>query len=733
MTVSRRPASLVTRWVWGLAFGLIALYVAVRMGLFALSADVVTPTGTARLPNTFASVDHPFHVARAEILWRELASGSVLRWIGQHQGGYPVEFYPLGEAWLEVVARGLSLGALPAESAHTLAIIVLFLAPGAAFAALAREDGWSPAVGFTAFVLHISLPGGWYHGGYTELVQWGLVTNVAGALASLCLLPAIVRFLRTGAGWSGAAAAALAAFAIYCNPRSLLALIAIGLGTWLARPLRNNGIALHRRIADDANSSPRDDANRAIQTLSMQRFATEAKQVSEAAGLGAISTRLAQLAVLTALLAAPELMALARFRDLYTFVQYSGYSGLLEYAETSANAVTWPVLALGLLGLIVGLQAQRRQATASATATLVLYLVLTATLVVVPSAAGMAPQLEPTRLMPFQRFLTLYLAAVGFWIILSWILSRVFPSQLRLGPVLAVGAATVMLLVQTRPLAGPSLDPASPLVPPVSLYPVSMSASPEQADFEEAIRAADETAPPGTALLVLGSALSWHQQLWAPLWTARPLYYDNWLWYWHPDHLGTPGYDFRAGHHYPDPEHTIEPGYLGRHAIGAVAVTGPTRDTAAASPLLGLVREGVYDVYLVIDPVTEVTFGEQNAASVDLGNQRIEASSARPGSPVTVRVNWYPRWDTTSEASRVDVKRLSDAYIGLATAEPLSRAALVYSVQPLDWAARVLSLAGLVGLAGLLVRRGRLVPWIRAGILQRRARQTDSLVTSVAE
>ena len=114
MTVIRRPASLVTRWVWGLAFGLIALYVAVRMGLFALSADVVTPTGTARLPNTFASVDHPFHVARAEILWRELASGSVLRWIGQHQGGYPVEFYPLGEAWLEVVARGLSLGALPA-------------------------------------------------------------------------------------------------------------------------------------------------------------------------------------------------------------------------------------------------------------------------------------------------------------------------------------------------------------------------------------------------------------------------------------------------------------------------------------------------------------------------------------------------------------------------------------------------------------------------------------------
>ena len=233
------------RWVWVVAYGLVALYVAIRMGVFALSAPVAISEETVRLPNTYASVDHPFHVARADILWRELASGNVLRWIGQHQGGYPVEFYPIGEAWLEVAIRALSLGTLPAEGSHTLAIIGLFLAPGAAFAALAREDGWSPAVGLTAFALHISLPGGWYDGGYTELVQWGLVTNVAGAVATLCMLPAMVRFLCTGAGWAGAAAAALAALAIYCNPRSLLGLAAIGLGAWLAGIIRKNGISLH--------------------------------------------------------------------------------------------------------------------------------------------------------------------------------------------------------------------------------------------------------------------------------------------------------------------------------------------------------------------------------------------------------------------------------------------------------------------------------------------------------
>jgi len=232
-----------------------------------------------------------------------------------------------------------------------------------------------------------------------------------------------------------------------------------------------------------------------------------------------------------------------------------------------------------------------------------------------------------------------------------------------------------------------------------------MSARPEQADLEDAIRAADKAALPGTALLVLGSALSWHQQLWAPLWTTRPLFYDNWLWYWHPDHVGTPGYAFQAGHHYPDPERTLEREYLARHGIGAVAVTGPTREAAARSPLLRPVREGVYDVYSIVDPVTAVTFGEQNAAILELGNRRIEAISAKPGAPVGVRVNWYPRWDAMVDAGRVEVDRLSDGYIGLAPAAPASRAELVYAVQPLDWTARVLALIGLAGLAGLIVRR----------------------------
>ena len=688
MIAGRYSAISRTRWIWGAAFGLVAAYVAVRMGVFALSAETVTPAGPVALPNTFASVDHPFHIARAETVWRELRSGHVVRWMGQHQGGYPVEFYPLGEAWLEVVVRALSLGALTAEGSHTLAIVGLFVAPGLAFAALAREDGWSPVVGLGAFALHVSLPGGWYDGGYTELVQWGLATNVAGAVAALCMLPAINRFLRTGAGWSGAAAAALAALAIYCNPRSLLALAALGLGAWLAGIFRNRGI------------SPRRGAS--------------------VAEMRALTLRLAQAAVLAVLLAAPELMALARFRDLYTFVRYSGYSGLTEYAVTSANGLTWPMLILGVAGVVLGLLFRWRLATVSAAAALVVYVAMTATLVIVPAAASLAPQLEPTRLMPLQRYLTIYLAAATFWFVLSRIVSWAAPRKQWFAPAITTVVAALFLFTQTRPLSGPPRDPASPVVPPVSLYSVAMSARPEQADLEQAIRAADE-ATPGTGLLVLGSALSWHQQLWAPLWTERPLFYDNWLWYWHPDHAGTPGYDFLAGHHYPDPERTLARDYLARHGIGGVVVTGATRQAAAVAPLLRPLRNGVYDAYSVIDPVTTVTFGDRNATLLAFDNRRVAAVSTGSGTPVIARFNWYPRWEAAVANERIAADRLDDGYIAVVPAAPVAQAELVYAVQPLDWVARVLSLLGVARLCWLLIQKDGQVRGIRAGMLNRRA------------
>jgi hypothetical protein len=232
-----------------------------------------------------------------------------------------------------------------------------------------------------------------------------------------------------------------------------------------------------------------------------------------------------------------------------------------------------------------------------------------------------------------------------------------------------------------------------------------MSGQPVQADFAAAIKDADAAAEPGTALLVVGSALSWHQPLWAPLWTARPLLYDNWLWFWHPFHFGTPGYVFQNGNAYPDPDQTLQATYLEHHGIGAVVVTGPVRATAARSPGLRRVHSGDYDVYVVTRPFTTVSSSDRAPMSVDFTNETIAANATAPADAFTVRVNWFPRWTASVDGRPALVERTADGYINVRSNEPGRSLQLVYAIQPPDWVARVLALVGLVvALAATTVR-----------------------------
>src|SRR4051794_33842811 len=75
-SVSRRAARTCVA-----AMLVLAGFAAWRMGLFA-------PMRVEGVANTFASFDHPFHIARAETLVRSLRQGHALRWIASHQGGY---------------------------------------------------------------------------------------------------------------------------------------------------------------------------------------------------------------------------------------------------------------------------------------------------------------------------------------------------------------------------------------------------------------------------------------------------------------------------------------------------------------------------------------------------------------------------------------------------------------------------------------------------------------------
>jgi hypothetical protein len=642
---------------WIVLFATFGCYAAVRMQAFTLSAPVSLPTGVAWLPNTFATVDHPFHVARAATLWHELQQGHILRWIGQHQGGYPVEFYPLGEAWLEVTVRAASFGQLGPEGAHTLAVVILFLLPGAGFLALSRFDGLSPVVAVLALALQLALPGGWYHGGYTELVQWGLVTNVAGATAAFLLLPALLWFCQSGRWLGLVASTLLGAAAVYSNPRSLIGVAAVALGALISLGLAGSG-----------------------------------------KGRTMVLRRLVLVTVSAGLLAAPQLVSLLRFSELYTFVHYSGYVNLKSYLRTSLEAVTPWVMVLALAGglgaylaPVTASRAPGTRATRGAFIALVIYGLLTIALSFVPALETAAAQLETTRLMPLQRLLTLYLAAAGAW----WLVSLATRQHRNVGEAAITVASLILVVALTQPPASP-VDPASPGVPAVGLYPVTMSAQAVQANLRQAIERADAAAEEGTALLVLGSGLSWHQPLWAPLWTARPLYYDNWLWYWHPFQAGTPGYRPEQGNHYPDPEQTITPGYLAAHGIGAVVVTGQAAATAARSPLLEPLGGDAYQAYVVRDPQTTITFDGSNATHSGFANQLMAAQSSSPSTSAAVSANWFPRWQATGDGGSMRIDRERDGSMRLTSTSPTSSVTLSYAVQRLDWIARALAGTGLL-------------------------------------
>jgi hypothetical protein len=662
--------------VWLLAAGALVGWVAIRLGVFSPYQLVATEDGARWLPNALAGVDHPFHIARAETLRRALFDGGLLRWIAHHQGGYPVEFYPLGVAWLEVALWAITFGAFSIAHIHTVVVAIIFVMPGIAFAVMAGQDGWSPRVAVIALTLHVVVPGDWWHGGYTELVQWGLVTNVAGAVAALFVLAYLTRYVETGDLRSAALAALAAAGAVYTNPRSLIALVAIGLAVGIAA------------VVQPRACGP---------------------------SLTTMSARTGLVAVLSGCLAAPELLSLIRFSGLYEFVRYERYQDLGEYLRSAASAVSPPVLILALAGTALALVHLSHPAARAAAITLLIY-VLT-TVVLIGDLGVELSQLEPTRLMPFQRLLTVYLAATaveaGIGRISRLLGARAVPARnlaivaLVLGLVLArSGGSDVMPIpAQTDPLA-----PA--------LFAVQRAAGPEQADFEEAIRLADAETAPGTALLVIGSSLSWHQRLWAPLWTDRPMMYDNWLWYWHDAHAGTPGYVAQQGHHYPDPASTLDLSYLSEHGIGAVVVTGPVAEQAAVNSGLDQRSIGTYNVFLVREPTTVVTFGDVNAGSLAMSANDVIAAGISDGDTATIRQNWYPRWQAIVNGEPAAVSRSDDGYMSVLVSPGPVTLELRYGADAVDWLGRSLAVAGLVA-------TGMVATWRRRQAISLQPRRAD--------
>jgi hypothetical protein len=664
----------VGRAVWGVAFLVLVAWTVWRLDLFPLSAAVPLD-GAGRMPRAFYTVDHPFHTARAERLRSAWASFDTVRWIGSHQGGYPAEFYPFGT---QAIAAALSIataGHLAIESAWATAIALIFLLPAVAYLMIGTVDRLTPAVAAVALAGQVAIASDWTHGGFTELVEWGLATNVAGFTWALVALPLLAGAVdRRSPRLLGLAALAAAACGV-TNPRALLAVAVIGLAVLVDGVLRR-------------------DARWPIGIV-------------------------VAVAALSAGLALPVLLPLMRYRDLYFFLSYQEYASLGAYRSATVDAVTWPVALLAALGAALALWRGGRAARVSALA-LALYMLMTALLVTSAGLRDLIPQLELPRLMPFQRLLVLWLAAYG----LVEGIRSVARVPARIGLVrdvlIAVPAAVALLVVFTTSVGPfPAAEQGLRDVPRTEGQDAV-----ELRQFDGAVTLADDRAPAGTAILVIGSRLSWHEQLWAPMVAPeRRFYYDDWLWYWHRLHAGP--YDYRQGHFYPNPSEALTREYLDEHGVGAVVITdvadratgADARRAAAASRELERVDTvGAWDVYAVRDPAGLATLDGKSPASLRVSEDgetiRLRFEGAEPGT-VKVRQNWFPRWQATVNGERVPIERGDDGYMEIATDGGDVEVVLRYGVTVADTAARVVAAISAVAIVALIVAARPIRRWAR--------------------
>jgi hypothetical protein len=667
-----------SRWGNAVAWvGLLAVltaYAIWRLELFPLSA--AEPANGFDLPRAYFTVDHPFHTARAELVRSAWASLDTVRWVASHQGGYPAEFFPFG---LPAVAAALSIvtaGLLSIEAAWAITIAAVLLLPGLGYALIARHDRLTPAVAVIALAAQVAIASDWTHGGFTELVEWGLATNVAGATYALIALPLLVAAVeRRSPRYSALAAVAIALCAV-SNPRSLIAVAILSLAVLALTVLRE------RRLAPAIVVS----------------------------AVGALS----------AALAAPVILPLVRYSDLYFFLSYQEYATLAEYREATIEAVTWPVLMLALIGAVFAVVNRSHRTSQAAALTLALYIAVTATAVATPSLRELIPQLELPRLMPLQRLLILWMASYGT-VELVRRLVRVPGRGRSIGDLALAVAASLALIAVFATDFGPYRGAEQGL----RHVPRTEGADGiELSQFRDAIDLSDEVAPTDTAILVIGSRLSWHEQLWAPMQAPeRRFYYNDWLWYWHRLHDGP--YDYRAGHYYPNPSQALDREYLEAHGIGAVVITDVpdqtlgtnARGTATASePLEPVGTSGAWDVYTVSAPVPLATLGGERPTSISVSDDgetiRAVFEGGEPGT-ITVRQNWFPRWEATVNGEPADVERDERGYMAIPSGGGDVTLELRYATTVADIVARVLAVASAAVVIALMVAPTPIRRWAR--------------------
>jgi hypothetical protein len=314
-------------------------------------------------------------------------------------------------------------------------------------------------------------------------------------------------------------------------------------------------------------------------------------------------------------------------------------------------------------------------------------------------------QLEAIRLMPLQRALTIYLAALGVYAILTAarLAARYRVAIVNLG-LLATAVVSLLLYVV--------LDSTPIHASDRGMYPVLETGERYFLDQQDAVELADEQTEPGTAILVLGSMLSWHDQFWSMQWSDRPFFFNDWLWYWQKDHFGQ--YDPDTQHAYPDPVSTLNTDYLQTHGIGAVVVSQQLLPAALASPLLEPISLGTaYSTFLVKYPSPIISADGAQTTAIEIDDQHYSADVSQPSMSFEVRRNWFPRWSATVDGKPASITKDDHGYMVVSSETPGTHVEVVYGVDGWDWLGRALLVLGIASAAVAIVQPRRVERLLR--------------------
>lgn len=659
---------------WGIALIGLMLFTFWRAGGF----DLTTTLESGRtVPNMYGSVDHPFHASRGAALLDSLRNGGLLRWMGSHQGGYPVEFYPLGIAWFDVLIWSVFVGSIPILAVHKIAVALILVLPTVAYWLLVRGDKLHPSVAFLAMAFHIAIPGYWLNGGYEELVGWGLVTNVAGATLAVISTVLLARFVLYREHWCGVVAVLAIAAGAISNPRSLFGVViaTLAIAGWAV--VVNTRLPLRKRLID-------------------------------------IVVSVGVVGVLSLMITAPVISALIRYSNEYFFLHYQFYDPLGMYRDALKMALSPLILWLAVIGLplvFVARHLPSLRVSQTIAITVGLYSLFTIWVATTDNPPPLVEQLEAPRLMPYQRYLMLTLAAIAVVIAVQWLTSRLSATWRE--------AIIALVVVAVSAFAIGNMINRGDDVPANenALYSVTTVGDQSFAYLEDAVTKANELRPEGTAIFVVGNEQEmWHEQLWAPGIENGTYYYDDWLWYWHSSQPGP--YNPNVGYYMDNPTNALTREYFDQHGIGVVIVSDmyvasgipPKQAARQIDALQSQGSVGGWDVYTVVEPASIATRNEELPTEVTVDNQQIRATFADGDGEILVRQNWFPRWQAEVNGEPAEVVRDDTGYMRISAPDGPVDIVLTYGVTRVDWGARIASVGGVVGVAAFAWRGGTLRP-----------------------